>query len=137
MALFHHNNEINIDAARFFNMAKGLHAVTTFEQSDHKHNLETKGSFMKVVDKHHVLVNGPGKTVDVLNKHTLSKIINLDTEGQAPFSAILENGMLFVGCNKGHLYNWNAEHGFGQRNFLKLQQAVSNILVLQSQKKIG
>lgn len=69
---------MNVDAARFFNLAKGLHAVTTFEHVDARHKFEGKGNFLKVADKHHVLVNGPGKTVDVLTKRDLSKVTSLD-----------------------------------------------------------
>jgi hypothetical protein len=78
---FHKSNEENVDAARFFNLAKGLHSVTRFETSDAKHVMEGQGNFLKIIDQYHVLVNGPGKTVDVLVKRDLSKVTTLDTEG--------------------------------------------------------
>ena len=80
--IFRKSNEINVDAARFFNLAKGLHSVTTFEGADARHTFEGGvGNFLRVVDQYHVVVNGPGKTVDVLSKRDLSKVANLDTNG--------------------------------------------------------
>lgn len=136
-AFFAKSNEQNVDAARFFNLAKGLHSVTRFENSDARHNLDTQGNFIQIVDQYHVLVNGAGKSVDVLAKRDLSKVTNLDTEGQMAFCAAHADNLLFLGCNKGHLYNFNSMYGFSQKNFTKLDEAISNMLILQSQKKVG
>ena len=46
------------------------------------------------------------------------------------FSAVADGNLLFVGCNKGHLYNYNTMYSFGQRNLTKLTEAVSNLLIL-------
>ena len=94
--------------------------MTTFEEAEARHNFESIGTFLKIVDKHHILVNGPGRSVDVLLRRDLSHVVNLDTDGEVPFCAVHEGELLFVGCNKGHLYSFNSTYGFHQRNFQKL-----------------
>lgn len=102
--LFKENNKRGMDAQRFGQIAKGLHAATTFEEMDAVHHFDQTGSLLSVIDGKHMCVNGANKSLDVLSTHDLGLIVNLDTEGQMPFCVAKEGNRLLAGCNQGYLF---------------------------------
>ena len=101
-----------LDAQRFYQIAKGLHAQTTFEQIDTVHKFDREGGLLHRIDERHIAVNGTNKSLDILASLDLSLIVNLDTEGQMPFCIARNGNILYAGCNQGYLFGWNMNHGF-------------------------
>ena len=96
-----------MDTQRFGQIAKGLHASTTFEQADLRHYFKDRqGSLLCKIDDKHLLVTGPHHSIDVLNAKDLSKIANLNTDGKMAFCAVRKGDLLFAGCVQGLLFSW-------------------------------
>ena len=69
-----------MDAHRFGEVAKQLHASTNFEEVDAHHEFQTTGSLLANIDGKYLAVNGPNKSLNILYANDLSLVINLNTE---------------------------------------------------------
>lgn len=110
--IFLENNKKGMDAQRFGQIAKGLHATTCFEEVDACHKFDVKGSLLTVLDDKHIAVNGANRSLDIISSLDLSLVANLDTENQMPFCVERIDNMIVAGCNQGYLFTWNVELGF-------------------------
>ena len=113
MELFKKNSEKALDAARFGQITRGLHVSTTveerFEEVSAIYNAQKEITLLYRPNKDFIVVTGPNSSIDVLSAKDLSVHANLDTSGEMAFSACQITNLLFVGCNKGHLFIYNAD----------------------------
>jgi hypothetical protein len=95
---------------------QGLHVSTTieekFEEVTASYTAQKEVTLLAKVSNNAIVVNGPNNSIDILSTKTLEVIANLDTDGQMAFCALLIDDQLFVGCNKGMLFRFNAKDGY-------------------------
>ena len=123
--LFRDSNNRGIDSQRFGQIAKGLHAATSFEESNTRKFANCTGSLLTKLDSKLMAVSGPQNSLDILSTSDLSLVVNLNTDGKMPFCAIREGNLLIAGCTSGYLFTWNIDLGFQQRKCVRVSQKIS------------
>ena len=126
---FRETNKQGMDAQRFGQIAKGLHAATTFEEVDAKHTFDQTGSLIETLDSKHLAVNGPNRSLDILSPQDLSVVINLNTETQMPFAVLKDDNLIWAGCNQGYLFNWKIDQGFQGRHYMRVSHKISQMVI--------
>ena len=135
MELFKRNSEMALDAERFGQLTRGLHVTTTveerFEEVSAVYKFQKEGTLLHKVSPELLLVNGPDKSIDILSAKDLSVAHNLETDGgEMAFCACEVNNLLFVGCNAGEVYIYDALDKYAKCGHIKLREKVSQMKVL-------
>lgn len=134
MEVFKKNAEKALDAERFSQITQGLHVSTTieekFEEVTATYTAQKEVTLLHQISKDLLLVNGPDNSIDILSTKTLEVIHNLDTDGQMAFCACQINDMLFVGCNKGNVFVYNATQGYAKIHHVTLKDRVTAMKTL-------
>lgn len=116
MALFETNSEKILDAERFSAITRGLHVSSTveekFEEVQAVYNSKRSITLLYRISKDLILVNGPATNIDVLSTKDLKVVYTLETNGEMPFSACQVDNLLYIGCNKGHIFIFNSDDSY-------------------------
>ena len=136
MELFNKNSEKALDAERFGQITRGLHVSTTveekFEEVSASYNFQKEGNLLYKISNELVLVNGPDASVDILSTKDLKVLHNLNTDAQMAFCACQAGNLLYVGCNNGKIFIYDADKDYeptGQCEIRK--EKVSQIALLE------
>lgn len=89
-----------------------MHVSTTveekFEEVTAVYNAQKEITLLHRISQDLILVNGPDSSIDILSTEDLKVLHNLNTNGEMAFCACQINHLLFVGCNKGHVFIYDA-----------------------------
>ena len=136
MELFNKNSEKALDAERFGQITRGLHVSTTveekFEEVSASYNFQKEGNLLYKISNDLILVNGPDASVDILSTKDLSVLHSLSTDAQMAFCACQAGNLLYVGCNNGKIFIFDADQGYQPAGSCEIRkEKVSQIALLQ------